>query len=68
MLTAPTPADAAAASDALRIAEFNIEALLRCALPYHETNLFVRVVQLLRLSYGPRPGFRGCPTQLGVLR
>jgi len=32
--------------------EFNVDAVLRCALPYHETNLFVRIVQLLRLKYG----------------
>jgi U3 small nucleolar RNA-associated protein 10 len=35
------------------VAEFNVEALLRCVLPYHETNLFVRVVQLLRLRLAP---------------
>ena len=39
----------------LRIGDFNIDAVLRCVLPYHETNLFVRIVQLLRLRYGSAP-------------
>jgi len=33
-----------------RLGEFNGEALLKCVLPYHETNLFVRVVQLIQLK------------------
>ncbi|KAM3860028.1 HEAT repeat-containing protein 1 [Diretmus argenteus] len=28
---------------------YNVDSLLACALPYHETNVFVRVVQLLQL-------------------
>ncbi|XP_056153009.1 HEAT repeat-containing protein 1 [Lampris incognitus] len=29
---------------------YNVDSLLACALPYHETNVFVRVVQLLKIS------------------
>ncbi|XP_071799913.1 HEAT repeat-containing protein 1-like [Asterias amurensis] len=32
------------------IHQYNIDDLLRCVIPYHDTNIFVRVVQLLDLS------------------
>ncbi|XP_037076365.1 U3 small nucleolar RNA-associated protein 10-like [Pollicipes pollicipes] len=32
------------------IHEFNVNALLRCIFPYHDTNIFVRALQLLRLK------------------
>ncbi|KAL6058638.1 snoRNA-binding rRNA-processing protein utp10 [Balamuthia mandrillaris] len=33
-----------------RINEHNVTAIMECILPYHETNMFVRMVQLLNLS------------------
>ena len=36
-----------------RVNEFNVEALLLCALPYHNTNEFVRLVQTLALDTAP---------------
>lgn len=35
---------------ACRIHKLNVDALMMCALPYHATNEFVRLVQLLRLT------------------
>ncbi|MDP2438114.1 MAG: hypothetical protein Q8P67_20420, partial [archaeon] len=32
-----------------RVHELNVDAVVSCALPYHETNLFVKIVQCLRL-------------------
>lgn len=29
---------------------YNADSLLACALPYHDTNVFVRVLQLLKIS------------------
>jgi len=31
--------------------EHNTEAVMKCVLPYHQTNTFVRVIQLLKLKY-----------------
>ena len=31
------------------IQDFNVNALLRCIFPYHDTNIFVRALQLLQL-------------------
>ena len=31
------------------IQDFNVNALLRCIFPYHDTNIFVRALQLLRV-------------------
>ncbi|XP_056286463.1 HEAT repeat-containing protein 1 [Pseudoliparis swirei] len=31
---------------------YNADALLRCSLPFHDTNVFVRVLQLLKISAG----------------
>jgi U3 small nucleolar RNA-associated protein 10 len=36
-----------------RVNEFNIEALLLCALPYHGTNEFVRLAQTMVLANAP---------------
>ena len=33
-----------------RVNEFNVDALVACGLPYHATNHFVRVVQILHLD------------------
>ncbi len=33
-----------------RVNEFNVDALIACGLPYHATNHFVRLVQLLHLD------------------
>jgi U3 small nucleolar RNA-associated protein 10 len=38
----------------LQIQQYNVEAVLLASLPYHETQLFVRLVQLLDLSRTPR--------------
>lgn len=35
---------------AFRIQSFNVDAVMECVLPYYETNLFARVVQLLPIS------------------
>eukprot|EP00741_Cyanophora_paradoxa_P001237 tig00000074_g1194.t1 len=32
-----------------KVNEYNVNDVMRCILPYHETNIFVRVVQILRL-------------------
>lgn len=29
---------------------YNVDSLLACALPYHDTNVFVRVLQLLKIK------------------
>ena len=33
-----------------RIQVYNVEDVVLCVLPYHETSLFVRVVQLLQIK------------------
>jgi len=34
-----------------RIQVYNVEDVVLCVLPYHETSLFVRVVQLLQIKW-----------------
>eukprot|EP00741_Cyanophora_paradoxa_P024508 tig00022075_g23663.t1 len=46
-----------------KVNEYNVNDVMRCILPYHETNIFVRVVQILRL-----PGrFNECIRNQGLL-
>ena len=40
-----------------RVTDMNVEDILRCVLPYHETNLFARMVQLLSTQNHPRWAF-----------
>lgn len=40
-----------------RVNEFNVESLLLCALPYHGTNEFVRLVQTLALGSTKQGGW-----------
>jgi U3 small nucleolar RNA-associated protein 10 len=36
-----------------RVQEYNVEAIIRCVLPYHDTKLFVRTIQILDIRQKP---------------
>ena len=48
---------------AFRINSFNVDAVMECILPYHQTKLFVRMLQLLPIKAGSSPWHWLCPLQ-----